>query len=85
MADSVQLTFGYQDTEFERTYEIDVAESVSSADIKSKVLAINASLAASTDGGLSNFFTSDEGDNFTRIIVAKRIHKEELYVDLGGE
>lgn len=85
MADSIQLTFGYEYSDLERTYEFDIAESLSSADIKARVLAVNASLAASTDGGLAEFFKSDEGDNFNQIKEAKRIHKEELYVDLGGE
>jgi len=83
--DAVQLTFGYEDTDFERTYELDVADSINNSSIKNAVISINVSLNASTDGGLSDFFISDDGDKFSRIITAKRIRKEEIYVDLGGE
>lgn len=81
---NVQLTFSYEDTEFTRLYDFEVADSLQ-ADAKQKILDINASLKAGTDGGLSAFFVSDEGTNFTLISSAKFIVTEEEYIDLGGE
>lgn len=80
----VQLTFSYADTEFTRMYEMEVADSLST-DAKQKILAVNSSLKASTDGGLSEFFVSDAGDNFTLISSAKFIVETTEYIDLGGE
>jgi len=80
----VQLTFSYADTTFERMYEMEIADSLE-ADAKQKILAVNSSLKASTDGGLSEFFVSDAGDNFTLISAAKFIVETTEYIDLGGE
>lgn len=81
---NVQLTFSYEDTEFTRMYDLEVADSLQ-ADAKQKILDINASLKAGTDDGLSAFFVSDEGTNFSLISSAKFIVTEEEYIDLGGE
>lgn len=78
----IQMEFSYADTEFTRLYELDVADSLM-ADAKQKILNINASLKAGTDGGLSTFFVSDEGDNFTLISAAKFTITEEEFLDLN--
>jgi len=80
----IQLTFSYADTEATRMYEMEASESLE-AEAKAKILAINGSLKAGTDDGLSEFFVSDEGDNFTLISAAKFIVETEEYIDLGGE
>ncbi len=78
---NIQLTFSYEDTEFTRVYDFEVADSLQ-ADAKQKILDINASLKAGTDDGLSTFFVSDNGENFSLISAAKFIITEEEYLDL---
>ena len=81
---NVQLTFSYADTEFTRLYDLEIDASLK-ADAKQKILGINQSLRAGTAGGLSSFFVSDSGDNFTLISAAKFVETTEEYIDLGGE
>lgn len=77
---SVTLTFGFSNTESTRTFKIDDISDTDFNNVKSKILAVNASIAAGTDGGLTDFFRSDDFDNsdpnlivgkFTGIIAAK--------------
>ena len=62
---TVKTQFKYADDSV-RLYAFDCEDSLV-ADVKSKVIAINDSLAASTDGGLASFFVSDAGSNFVQI------------------
>ena len=62
---TVKTRFKYAD-DSTRIYSFDCEDSLASG-VKSKILAINESLQASTDGGLSSFFVSDNGDNFVLI------------------
>lgn len=62
---TVKTQFKYVD-DTTRLYAFDCEDSLS-ADVKDKILAINASLAASTDGGLADFFVSDEGEKMVQI------------------
>lgn len=65
MSNSIKLGLGYTNTDSTRQVTIgDVADSICAAPatVKSKIQAINASLAAGTDGGLSDFFRSDDYD-----------------------
>ena len=50
------ISCSFSGTDFTRTYQSDIADSVSTADIKSAVNAINASLEAGTSGGMDSFF-----------------------------
>jgi len=77
---SVTLTFGFSNTEATRTFKIDGISDTDFTNVKSKILAVNASIAAGTDGGLTDFFRSDDFDasdpnlivgKFTGIIAAK--------------
>lgn len=77
---SVTLTLGYSNTEFTRKWKIDGISDSDYANVKSKILAVNASLAAGTDDGLSDFFRSDDYDDsdsnnivgkFTGIVAAQ--------------
>jgi len=80
----VQITCGYEETDFTRQYQFDVAESLA-ADVKDNILAINASLAASNSGGMHSFFLSDDGHNLKEITDAKLITVEEFPIPRGGE
>lgn len=84
MAKTAKLVFSYEDTEFTRTYNLEAEDSISSGDCKAKILAINASLAAGTDGGLSDFFVSDIGERFVKISEARLIETTELPIAIGG-
>ena len=73
----VELYLGYNNSEFIRTVTISNVSLSAIADVKSKCMAINASLAASTDGGMSNFFVDDSGNSLKEITKAKIIVTEE--------
>ena len=62
MDTTVELTFGYGGTDFTRTYEFKADSSVTGSAVVSAVQAINASLAAGNDNGLSSFFVADSFD-----------------------
>lgn len=62
MANSATLTFGYTGTEFTRKYTFNNLTAADCANLKTKVLALNASIAGGTDGGLGDFFISDDYD-----------------------
>ena len=89
---SVSLTFGYSNTDETRTYKFDVG-SLSALELcKGKILAVNASLKAGTDGGLADFFRSDDYDatdaenivgKFTGIVAAKTDSVEETPINLN--
>lgn len=73
----VELYLGYNNSEFIRTITISNVSLSALADVKSKCMAVNASLAASTDGGMSNFFVDDNGNSLKEITKAKIIVTEE--------
>ena len=87
MAKKLKMTFAYENTEDTRQYDFDVADSVTAA-CKTEILAINDSLKAGTDGGLSDFFVNEYGDSFSRIAAAQleEINKTvlDLNIDNGG-
>ena len=73
----VQLYLGYDNSDAVRTMTIsDVPTSVL-ADVKTKCMAINASLNASTDSGMKDFFVDDNGNPLKEITKAKIIVTEE--------
>ena len=65
MANSATLTFGYTNTDFTRKYKFEGLTTAQCTTLKTKVRAINASLAGGTAGGLSAFFISDDFDATT--------------------
>lgn len=83
MAKTLKLTAGYGDSDFTRTYSFEIADSLV-ADAKTKIIGINDSLAAGTAGGLSSFFVSDDGDNFTGFVAAQVESTEITYLDISG-
>lgn len=89
---SVTMTFGYSNTDVTRKYKFDVVSEEALEAAKDKILAINASLKAGTDGGLSTFFRSDDYDAtdpenvvglFTGIVAAQTDEVEATDIDLG--
>lgn len=84
---SIQMRFGYKGTDFTRDYTIDGISSAALSEAQAKILAINESLAASTDGGLSDFFLADDFDGtngkLDKIISATAKVVEETYI-FGG-
>ena len=83
MAKTLKMTFGYGDSDFTRNYSFEIADSLV-ADAKTKIVGINSSLNAGTAGGLSSFFVSDDGDNFTAITAAQVESTEITYLDISG-
>jgi len=86
---SVNLTFGYTNTNFTRTMTLDGLSAAALPSIESKILAINESLAAGTDDGLADFYRSDDFDasqnigRFNKIKSARVESVEEVYI-FGG-
>ena len=84
---TLQMRFAYKGTDFTRDYTIDGISSAAYSNIKQKILAINESLAASTDGGLADFFLADDYDGtngkLEKIISATAKTVEETYI-FGG-
>lgn len=91
MTNSVTLKFGYTGTDFTRQYKIEDVATAELENVKSKVLAVNASLKAGTDGGLADFFHSDDYDasdsenvigKFNGIVAAQYTTSEVTDIDL---
>lgn len=57
---TIDMKFGYNGTDFKRTYSIGGVSSAYLSTAESKARAINTSLAGGTAGGLSSFFISDD-------------------------
>ena len=80
---SITLTLGYEDTDETRDLKIDNVSVASLSGVVNKVKAINASLEAGTDGGLSTFFLSEDGDNFNSIVSATATVQETTPINLN--
>lgn len=89
---TVTMTCGYGNTEFTRKYKVDDVAAADLANVKSKALALNASIAAGTDNGLSDFFRSDDYDDsdsnnvigkFTGIVALQSESVEEYEINLN--
>ena len=73
----VQLYLGYENSDYVRTMTISNVSMSAIANVKDKCMAINASLAASTDSGMKDFFVDDNGNSLKEITKAKIIITEE--------
>ena len=62
MANSVTMTLGFSNTEFTRKLKLENVADEAISGVKSKILAVNASLSGGNDGGLKEFFISDDYD-----------------------
>lgn len=77
----IGLMYGDGDT---RTYTFkEVPETLTTADMKTAIAAINASLSANTAGDFKSTFMSDAGYNVTKIDNAKLIEEIEEVVYSG--
>lgn len=59
---SIQIDLGYTNTDSKRQMTFSNVDAGALSSVKSKILAINASLASGTDGGMKDFFRSDDYD-----------------------
>lgn len=77
---TIKLTCGYEDTDFERIVTIGDVDSTAAAveTVRAKVKAVNQSLAGGTDDGLSEFFRSDDYDDSQGVGTLKQITKAVL-------
>ena len=89
----IKLTCGYQNTDATRQYKFTGVDSVSAATetVRAKVKAINESLAGGTDGGLKDFFRSDNFNaqesigalsEITQAVIDNRV--ETVIIERGG-
>ena len=90
MAYNLNLTFGYNGTDFTRDYKFEVNDSIAAADIVTAIQAVNASLTGETSGGLDTFFIADDFDGtngkFSGIIYAKtNSESSNVIYPAGGE
>ena len=85
MAKDLKMTFGFgEEQDSTRNYSLTVDDSLA-ADCKDKIIGINDSLAASTDGGLASFFLADNGtDSFSKITYAEISSTETQVLDISG-
>ena len=85
MAKNLKMTFGYgEEQEVTRNYNFSVDDSLAAA-CKLKIIGINDSLAASTDGGLADFFLADNGsDQFSKITYAELNNTVTEVLDISG-
>lgn len=59
---SLTVECTYTGTDFTRTYNFTKLDTATPQSVQSKIIALNASLAGGTDGGLADFFVSDDYD-----------------------
>ena len=76
ITNSVTMTLSYTDDDSSQL-KLDKITSAALSSVESKVIALNASLAASTDGGLSGYFVSKAGQPLKKITKATLLSEEE--------
>ena len=88
---SIKLTLGYEGTDFTRNMTISgVADSLVSG-VKTRIKAVNASIAGGTDDGLTDFFRAEDYDStqgigtFTGITAAVVTTTETTHINLDEE
>lgn len=97
MSNRIDMTFTYDGTDFTRAVKIsDVTAEVAadSASVKTKIKAINTSLAGGTSGGMDTFFRADDYDDsdpndvigtFKGISAAKIVSETVTNINLDTE
>jgi len=85
MANSITIKLGFEDSEETRTLKFEdlPASAINTAPLKARIMAVNASLAGGTAGGLSTFFVDSEGNNLKAIVEAKTDSTAETIIDLS--
>ena len=91
MSNTIKLTLGYEGTDFTRNFNIPNVSNEDATTAKTKIKALNASLAGGTDGGLDAFFRSDDYDaqegigTFSGITAAQIVTTTTEYINLEEE
>ena len=89
---SVTMTLGYSGTEFTRKMKVANVQLSALNNVAAKAKAVNASLAGGTDGGLADFFRSDDYDasdsenivgKFSGIVSVQSETVEETEINLN--
>lgn len=84
MATSTRIEIAMQytdDSTRQMTFSGLSAAALNPTEIETKINAINASLAASTDGGLAGFFLSDGGASFAKISEGQIVTVTETAIE----
>lgn len=63
MSNRIKMTLGYEGTKFTRDVTISSVDDDQLSSVKTRIKALNASVSGGTDGGLTNFFLSDDYDS----------------------
>ena len=85
MAKTATFTLSYADDSTRKLVIDGVADSITAADVKTAVLAVNASLTGGTSDGLNTFFTSNAGSNLSAISDVEIKLSNSTDINLGGE
>ena len=85
MAKTATFTLSYADDSTSKLVIDGVADSITAADVKTAVLAVNASLTGGTSDGLNTFFQSNDGANLSAISDVEIKVTNSTDINLGGE
>ena len=85
MAKTAIFTLSYADDSTRKLVIDGVADSITAADVKTAVLAVNASIAGGTSDGLNTFFTSNAGANLSAISDVEIKVTNSTDIVLGGD
>ena len=85
MAKTATFTLSYADDSTRKLVIDGIADSITAADVKTAVLAVNASLAGGTSDGLNTFLQSAAGSNLSAISDVEIKVTNSTDINLGGE
>lgn len=91
MSNVIKMELGYNGTNFKRNVNISGVKDTDLTTVKTKIKALNASIAGGTSDGLDTFLVSDDYDAnasigaFTGVTAAKIVSTTTEYIDLGEE
>ena len=85
MAKTATFTLSYSDDSTRKLVIDGVNDSITAADVKTAVLAVNASLTGGTSDGLNTFLTSNAGANLSAISDVEIKVSNSTNIVLGGE
>lgn len=91
MSNSITITCAYENTDYTRKYKFNdvTSENAIPNTVRTKIQAVNASLAGGNADGLENFFRSDDYDSENDIGKLQRISAAQIdsliatVIDLG--
>ena len=91
MSNTLKLELGYEGTDFTRKMNITNVTNEDCTTAKTRIKALNASIAGGTDGGLANFLRSDDFDategigTFSGVTAASVVSTTVEYINLEEE